>query len=382
MNQKPFRTLILWTVWLSTAMIVYLSLYRDTDVWSFIRHDPSKITWLILIMFAMGVLGSFVLVVLLTFEHLEAQRADEILRRKGLGGMVLPRRRRRAVHRFFEALRSVVDSNGQPDVDLLLHTELAVYHRISHSIEVLGNLLITLGLIGTVLGLTLTLTGLTGSLEALGQNQEALLAGLRKAMAGMGTAFYTTLLGAVLGGVLLRVFAQITEHGVDALHDNLTRTVMVRCGAELQPSLERDVRALDGAMAALGEHVKVLEIALNHSRGAMSQFREEVSQLKEATRGEMAALAEEILRHRQYVELLQKEARLLRRLNRPWWALLRRRTRRRLEEGAEQAPEEAPGAGAGAGGQGPEQGAKEAEAGPGDRLGAPERPSAVARRGR
>ncbi len=347
MNQKPFRTLILWTIWLATAMIVYLSLYRDTEVWSFVRHDPSKITWLILIMFVMGVVGSFVLVLLLTFEHLEAQRADELLRQRGLGGMTFPRRRRlRAVHRFFQALRTVVDSNAQPDVDLLLHTELAVYHRINHSIEVLGNLLITLGLIGTVLGLTLTLTGLTGSLEALGQNQEALLAGLRKAMAGMGTAFYTTLLGAVLGGVLLRVFAQITEHGIEALHDNLTRTVMVRCGADLQPSLERDLRALDGAMAALGEHVKVLEIALNHSRGAMSEFREEVSRLREATRAEMAALAEEILRHRQYVELLQKEARLLRRLHSPWWALARRRSRRRVEEAAapqrmEAAPSEA-----------------------------------------
>ena len=323
MNQKPFRTLMLWAIWAATAIIVYATLYRGTQVWEFVQTDPSKITWLIILLFAFGILGSFTLTILITLEATAAFRVEEAVKLgKGLTGLD-PGQFRRAVGRFFSALKSTTEASGTVDVEALLNSELSVYQRISHSIEVVGNLLITLGLIGTVAGLTLTLTGLTGSLEALGHDQEMLLSGLRKAMSGMGTAFYTTLLGAVLGGVLLRVFAQITDHGVHGLFDKIMQVCLVHCTADLQPSLERDMRYLDKQVEILGRRVQALQSVFAASRAAMAEFRTEVQELRDNSRGENEALYETIRLHKHYCEMLREEHQLMRALNKPWWIRLR-----------------------------------------------------------
>ncbi|HHH35740.1 MAG TPA: hypothetical protein ENK48_02795 [Gammaproteobacteria bacterium] len=322
MNQKPLRTLLLWTLWAATSILAYVSMYNDTEVWDFVRNDPSRVTWLILALFLLGVAGSFVLAVLITLETFTAFHVEDEVKGQGLSGLG-GKHFKRAVGRFFSALRATLDANGQINVEALLNTELAAYQRISHTVEVIGNLLITLGLIGTVAGLTLTLTGLTSSLDALGHDQELLLSGLRKAMAGMGTAFYTTLLGAVLGGVLLRVFSQITDHGVESLFDRLMRICLVYCSADLQPSLERDMRFLNAELEALGRRVKVLQVAFGESSKAMAEFRGEVSSLKEISRDENEELLNSIRYHKHYCEVLREELKHMRAINKPWWIRLR-----------------------------------------------------------
>ncbi len=322
MNQKPLRTLLLWTIWAATTILAYVTMYSDTEVWDFVRSDTSKVTWLILGLFVLGVVGSFALTLLITVEAFTTFRIEDEVKGQGLSGL-RGRPYKRAVGRFFSALRATLEANGQIDVEALLNTELAVYQRVSHTVEVIGNLLITLGLIGTVLGLTLTLTGLTSSLDALGHDQELLLSGLRKAMAGMGTAFYTTLLGAVLGGVLLRVFAQITDHGVEGLFDRLMRICLVYCSADLQPSMERDMRFLNSELEALGQRIKVLQVAFGESKNAMADFRSEVTSLKEISRDENEQLLDSIRYHKHYCEVLREEVKHMRAINKPWWVRLR-----------------------------------------------------------
>ena len=322
MNQKPFRTLFLWIIWAATALVVYVTLYRDTGVWEFLANDSSRITWLIIGLFILGLIGSFILAVIITLETLAAYAAEQHLQLHGLKQMTTSKRRR-AVNRFFAGLQSLLGHNIQVDIEALLSVELAGYQRTSHSVEVIGNLLITLGLIGTVMGLTLTLTGLTSSLEALGHNQELLLSGLRQAMAGMGTAFYTTLLGAVLGGVLLRVFAQITEQGTESLYDYLMRICMIHCTADLRASLERDVRFLDSELAALGEHIHSLRSACDDSRQAMALFRHEVEQLRQSSEQENSVLNDNIRMRHHSSQMLRHEVALLRAANKPWWLRLK-----------------------------------------------------------
>ncbi len=323
MDQKPFRTLILWTIWASAAIVIYLTLYRDTEVWSFLENDPSRITWLIMGLFGLGLLGSFVLTVLVTQESYRASQLDQDAREGGLKAIKLISTRRVA-DRFFHAIRSTIDSKGQPEVETLLNIELAAYERIGHMVELVGNLLITLGLIGTVMGLTLTLTGLTGSLEALGSDQEMLLQGLRTAMSGMGTAFYTTLLGAILGGVLLRMFAQISLHGVESLHDNLLRICIVYCSADYAQTMERDVRHLNKEIAALEANIHRLEQAFGSSHLAMSDFRNEIKRLAEASPDEEdKPLHVLIQEHRAYCNNLRDEMRMLASMKKPFWIRLR-----------------------------------------------------------
>ena len=322
MNQRPFRTLFLWMIWAATALIVYVTLYRDTGVWEFLEQDTSRITWLILGLFLLGLIASFILTIILTFESLAGLSIEDQVHKSGLKSLDI-KNRKRAVNRFFISLKDTLSGSGEPDVEALLNVELAVYQRLSHSIEVVGNLLITLGLIGTVMGLTLTLTGLTSSLDALGHNQELLLSGLRKAMAGMGTAFYTTLLGAVLGGILLRVFAQITDHGVDGLFDRIMRLCLVYCAADLRATMERDIRFLDQEIEMLGNHVRQLHGVFEKSTQAMNQFRNEVRDLMELSRADNQEVAENIRLRRRQAEILQEEARLIRDQQKPWWQKLK-----------------------------------------------------------
>ncbi len=326
MDQRPFRTLILWAIWASAAIAIYLTLYRDTEVWAFLETDSTRITWLILGMFVLGLLGSFVLTVMVTKEACRTAELDRAAREGGLKG-ITAHRTERAADRFFRSIQSTLESKGKPEVETLLNVELAVYERISAMVELVGNLLITMGLIGTVMGLTFTLTGLTSSLEALGHDQELLLAGLRTAMGGMGTAFYTTLLGAILGGILLRMFAQINQHGVESLHDDLLRICLVYCSADYAHTLERDVRELNNEIAALENNVQRLEQAFNSTSDTMNQFRGEVNKLNEApvldsSDQQNKPLHSLIEEHRSYCEALRKEMQMLAHMKRPWFIRL------------------------------------------------------------
>lgn len=318
MRHRPYRSLLLWFIWASSATGAYFTFYHDTGVWQFLAQDKTHITWVIVVFFVFGVIASLVLSIVLTRESITLRGIEHQIREKGLIGYEMASSRR-AVSRYFQSLRLTMESNSKPDAEALLNVELAAFQRASHSVEVAGNLLITLGLIGTVMGLTLTLTGLTSSLDALGHDQEQLLAGLRKAMGGMGTAFYTTLLGAILGGVLLRVFAQITEQGVDGLYDRTMHICLVYCAADFKPSLERDVRFLDAEMESLGEKVQYLQQAFSASRMAMEEFREEVGNLRNLSQEERTALLETIEMNRQAYMLMRQEARLMQNLNRTFW---------------------------------------------------------------
>jgi hypothetical protein len=325
MSQKPFRTLILWFIWAAVVLIICSTLYTGTGVWNFIEHDNSRITWLILGTFALAVVGSFVLALMITLEARSAHQVEGFVTGKGLRGLDGQGRIKYRVGRFFDGLIAAAKANngGKTDIENLLTSELAIYQRISHLIEVVANLLITLGLIGTVLGLTLVLAGLTGSLEALGHDQEMLLSGLRKAMGGMGTAFYTTLLGAALGGVLLRVYAQITEHGVHGVYDTVMRTCLVHCAADLQPSVERDLRFLDSQIDALNVRIRTLQFAFKESQDAMMAFREEAARLRDVSTQENETLLENIRLHKYNIELMRDELKTLRRIAKPWWVRLR-----------------------------------------------------------
>ena len=275
MVQRGYRALVLWVIWAAAAVIIYLGLYLDTEIWEFVQHDPSRITWAIIGLFFLGVVTSFILTIFLTLEFIKVDSLERIAKRDGWLG-IQEADKKGCVAEFFNALRTVVNNNGELNIEALVDVEFSIYQRIAHSLEIIGNLLITLGLIGTVVGLTLTLTGLTSSLDALGQDQDQLLSGLRGAMAGMGTAFYTTLLGAVLGGVLLRIFAHIDENGVESLENALTRICLVYCSADFKPSLERDLHLINTEIDQMSRNITGLQTLLDNTRKSMSSFATEV----------------------------------------------------------------------------------------------------------
>ncbi len=332
---SAYRTFVMWLLWASAATTIYLSLYLDTDILDFLSHDESKITWIIIFLFMVGVLGSFLLTISITSEYIEATNQEEIAKDQGLMGLEATNKKPRTVNRFFESLKIVAMSNESPQIEILLDMEYSTLTRRCHAIEVLGNLLITLGLIGTVMGLTLTLTGLTASLDALGQDQDLLLEGLRKAMSGMGTAFYTTLLGAVLGGVLLRIFALITDNGIGGLQDYITKICMVHLSSDFKPTIERDVRFLNVEIDALGEKVQALRGAFRDSKESINDFHDSIKKLNTNTVGDeegVYTLRETLRMQKYYRVLIRQELTLMNNLNRGWWASFRNHLNKKTDE--------------------------------------------------
>ena len=329
MSQRALKALLFWVIWMTVTIVGYAQLYQGTDVVEFMQEDNSRITWLIVGVFIFGVILSLLLVLALTFEWAQAYDVEDRVDQGGLEGLET-KSLRRMLGRYLHNLKYALSINANPDAEQLLNVEIGSYRRVNHFIEVLGNLLITLGLIGTVVGLTLTLTGLTGSLEALGNNQELLIASLRDSMAGMGTAFYTTLLGAALGGVILRVFALISEHSIDGLHDIIMRLCIVHFGADLKPSSDRDIHALEAELERLRKNVVDLDQAFAGSANSLAQFRSEVQLLRQPADEEETTdtLHQAVKMQDYYCYLLKEEIEMLNTLNNPWrirWRHLFRR---------------------------------------------------------
>ena len=81
------------------------------------------------------------------------------------------------------------------------------YLNIVRSVSVVSGVLITTGLLGTVIGLIITVSGISNVLNAVGQDYEMMIRGMNKTVEGMGSAFYTTFFGGLLGGVVLRLLS-------------------------------------------------------------------------------------------------------------------------------------------------------------------------------
>jgi len=273
-DQRALRTFALWMGWAISAITVFAMMSRQSNVIDFVAHDQTRVTWMILGMFVLGVLVSLTQAMKLTGEWFRAYRIESQMVNRGLAG-VKQTAGGHLVDHFIEAMNSITARNGRVDVDSLIDVEFSSQHRISQFVSLLGNLMITLGLIGTVLGMTITMNGLSGALGSLGVDQSLLVEGLRSAMNGMGIAFYTTLIGSVLGGVLLRVFSWITDASVNGLQDLMLRTCIVHAAADLEPSDDRNIRALDESVQHLQQRVELLNMALQASREEMGMLREE-----------------------------------------------------------------------------------------------------------
>jgi len=283
-DQRALRTFVLWMGWGISSLAVFAMLYRKANVMEFVQHDTTRITWIILGMFVLGVAISFMQAMRLTTEWFRAYKIEAMVKKNGIAGVTM-RGGKHIVDRFTDALRLIAERNGRLDVESLVDVEFSSQHRTSQFTGLLGNLMITLGLIGTVLGMTITMNGLQGALGSLGINQDLLVDGLRTAMSGMGVAFYTTLMGSVLGGVLLRVFAWITDASVNGLQDLMVRTYLVYASADLEPSDERDIRSLDASVTHLNERMEMLNLAMRASRKEMQGLRADALGMHEQLKG-------------------------------------------------------------------------------------------------
>ena len=314
LDQRGLKTLALWLIWSAICVSVFVQLFHQANIWDYIVYDTSRVTWVILGTFCFGVSVSFIHVAGLTWEWFCAYRLQYQLEKNGLYGAVT--KGPQVSNRFISALQHIHENGGQVDLSALSTVEFSGYIRGARFVSLLGSLMITMGLIGTVLGLTITLTGLNGALENIDSDTMTVLFGLREAMAGMGLAFYTTLLGSIMGGVLLRMFAYIGDNSIEALQDLLMRSCMVYAAVDLTPSVQRDFRQLDRVVEGMEARLSGLTQSLQQSKAAMSDFAEEMQDLKDATR--LKASDDDVFKaiavHRHYAKVLRYELSLQKKL--------------------------------------------------------------------
>ena len=137
-------------------------------------------------------------------------------------------------------------------------------------------------------------------------------------MGGMGTAFYTTLLGSVLGGVLLRVFAQINQNGVESLENTLTRICLVHCSADFKPSTERDIRTLNAEIEKLSHNITYLKSNIAEAKRVVADFNGEMGNLRVMEEQQNESINRTLITRQKYLKSLRDEFQL-KRMNRGSW---------------------------------------------------------------
>lgn len=118
--------------------------------------------------------------------------------------------------RHIENLHIMASHHAEFSQDALieiLHERLMARNQV---VELFSSILITLGLIGTIVGLIFMMNGLTIVMQDSGASGHLLkeLTSEGGPLSGLGVAFYTTLLGATLGGVLLRILTSVVDASI------------------------------------------------------------------------------------------------------------------------------------------------------------------------
>jgi len=173
-----------------------------------IKTDDSGITWTILFLLFLGLIGT-------SFQAYQLKEDYKFIKYH-LQNFFKPSDQKKSFPRGFE---------NKPLVKLLGKCKTTLAHDMSFDsssvvqsyftrqnsgnrlLSSLATLLVTLGLIGTIVGLIYAVSGLNEVIHNVGASKDDLMAGLGKTIRGMGTAFYTTFLGALSGGIMLKVLS-------------------------------------------------------------------------------------------------------------------------------------------------------------------------------
>lgn len=213
LDRDPLREW--WLYMLIGTVLVLVTTGRHLII--AVTSDSTLLTALIFALFGIGLALNFAGVRRLRVEYVCAAACVEQLESpSGLKNLLsgLPAG---VFHRHIQDLGQIARFDAgfsQDTLVTLLYSRLMARSKI---VDILSSVLVTIGLIGTVLGLIIMTNGLNGALSSLDSENGSLLDGMRTTMSGLGTAFYTTLAGAILGSVALRILNNVYTSNVDHL---------------------------------------------------------------------------------------------------------------------------------------------------------------------
>jgi hypothetical protein len=252
-----FRLLIL-SIFLLGAFFSVTWKYISTGL----EADGSRMSTVILLLFIYGVIQSFRLAIRVTAEMKHLERLDRLRDPAAVKG---------ELGQLFKDSLALIEQGDQINWSEMMSHYRNYFLGSIRGISVISGVLITAGLLGTVIGLIVTVTGISSVLNAVGQDYDMMISGLNQTVEGMGSAFYTTFFGGLLGGVLLRVLS--TENARSAAQ------LIARCeqlGARwITPLSQRAGRSSSSE----------LEVELAEAKRVLSHFSQEVEAIGQSITG-------------------------------------------------------------------------------------------------
>ena len=214
--------------------------------WDAVVSDRSRLCILIFALFVFGVIKSALDVrYIQTQMDLANQQLVAIEAAPGVQMFLkacLPGIFRDHVSNLFEIYRRD-NLISQDNLVSLLQLKMQARTRLTRQI---ASTAVTLGLVGTIVGLVLAIGPMVEAFQPDSGGTQQVKEGMAKTMTSMKTAFYTTLFGAVMGGVGLRVMSSL----VDSQAESLVGHIAELCEVHLIPAMRnaakhREVVPLD-----------------------------------------------------------------------------------------------------------------------------------------
>ncbi|MEE9368444.1 MAG: MotA/TolQ/ExbB proton channel family protein [Pontiella sp.] len=249
MAKKSVSPIITWIFWSILVLGAFLAVTWEYFVAGF-AADTSKITWLIVAFFFYGFAASLRVAFHLEteFKSLNAMDADQCVGDANSSDAAA----------MFDSAMERIRRGERIEVRNLITAYSGKLKAKVDNIAVIAGMLITMGLLGTVVGLIITVTGLDQVLQN-STDFTAMKTGLNRTVSGMGTAFYTTFFGALLGGIVLKVLgAEMRKSASILVADTLRFSELYIApmfqlkASESLVALEGNINALDTQLGALG----------------------------------------------------------------------------------------------------------------------------------
>jgi DNA anti-recombination protein RmuC len=196
MAKKSISPIMTWVFWGILVLGVFLLVTREYFVAGF-SADSSNITYLIVVFFLYGFFASLRVAYHLQAEFNALERMDASQRISNANAS--------DAAALLDAAMERIRQGDRIDMKNLISSYGVKIKAKVDNIGVIAGMLVTMGLLGTVVGLIITVTGLGQVLSSSGSDYATMKSGLNQTVSGMGTAFYTTFFGALLGGVVLKV---------------------------------------------------------------------------------------------------------------------------------------------------------------------------------
>lgn len=254
MAKKNISPLMTWVFWGILVLGVFLLVMKEFVIEGFSK-DSSNISYLIVAFFLYGFFASLKVAFYLQSEFKALERMDASQR------IANPNASDAAA--LLDSAMERIRQGDRIDMKNLITAYGAKIKAKVDNVSVISSMLVTIGLLGTVVGLIITVTGLGQVLASSGSDYAAMKIGLNKTVSGMGTAFYTTLFGALLGGVVLKVLGAEMRKSATQLVAHALQFSELFLAPKISQSSSETIVALEERVAGIGRHLDQLGVSFS-----------------------------------------------------------------------------------------------------------------------